>query len=145
MWTIPHSDKVSKDCFPTQTVRNRNILRKWLPRRSFFGDILEEVLISVWQQVLVENVRIVNLENTSFPVRRTIRSRLREFDFKFESHELRGLEQNSKTGSRWANLAREGKKVMQFLQQRRYIAVVAGGKVQFYGRASLANSLTDMS
>lgn len=50
-----------------------------------------------------------------------------------EGHDLRGLEQNSETASRWAQQAREGKKVMQFLQQRRYIAVVVDGKVQFYG------------
>jgi len=34
-------------------------------------------------------------------------------------------------------MAREGKKVMQFLQQRRYIAVVVDGTVQFYGRPVL--------
>jgi hypothetical protein len=30
---------------------------------------------------------------------------------------------------------REGKKVMQFLSDRRYIANVVGGKVQVYGRS----------
>jgi hypothetical protein len=67
---------------------------------------LEETLISVWQQALVENARSVKLENRSFPVRRTSRSRLREVDFQFEGHELRGLEQNPETASRWAQLAR---------------------------------------
>src|SRR6059058_416337 len=100
---------------------------------------LEETLISVWQQALIENARSVRLENRSFPVRRTSRSRLREVDFQFEEHELRGLEQNPKTASRWAQLARKGKKVMQFLQQRRYIAVVVDGKVQFYGKPLLSN------
>ena len=33
-----------------------------------------------------------------------------------------------------ATEAREGKKVMQFLSDRRYIANVVDGKVQFYGR-----------
>src|SRR5438105_14481789 len=94
---------------------------------------LEETLISVWQQVMIENARSVKLENRSFPVRRTNRSRLREVDFQFEGYELRGLEQNPKTASRWAQLARQGKKVMQFLQQRRYVAVVVDRKVQFYG------------
>src|SRR5438105_1136806 len=94
---------------------------------------LEETLISVWQQVMTENARSVKLENRSFPVRRTSRSRLREVDFQFEGYELRGLEQNPKTASRWAQLARQGKKVMQFLQQRRYVAVVVDHKVQFYG------------
>src|SRR5437660_10992983 len=98
---------------------------------------LEETLISVWQQALVENARSVKLENRTFLVRRTSRSRLREVDFQFEGHELRGLEQNPETGSRWAQLARRGKKVMQFLRQRRYVAVVVDGEVQLYGHAVL--------
>jgi NADPH-dependent ferric siderophore reductase len=100
---------------------------------------LEETLLSVWQQALIENARSVKLENRTFPIRRTSRSRLREVDFQFENHELRGLEQNPETASRWAQLARKGKKVMQFLQQRRYIAVVVDGKVQFYGKPLLSN------
>jgi len=100
---------------------------------------LEEMLISVWQQALVEGAKSVRLENRSFPVRRTSRSRLREVDFQFEGYELRGLEQNPKTASRWAQLARQGQKVMQFLQQRRYIAVVVDGKLQFYGKPILSN------
>ena len=100
---------------------------------------LEETLISVWQQALVEGAKSVRLENRSFPVRRTSRSRLREVDFQFEGYELRGLEQNPKTASRWAQLARQGQKVMQFLQQRRYIAVAVDGKLQFYGKPILSN------
>lgn len=99
---------------------------------------LDETLISVWQQALVRNARSVKLGDLSFPVRRTSRLRLREVDFQFEGHKLRGLEQNPETASRWAQLARQGKKVMQFLDQRRYVAVVADGKVQFYGKAILA-------
>ena len=69
-------------------------------------------------------------------LRRTSRSRLREVDFEFEGQMLRGLEQNPNTGSRWARLAREGKKVRQVLIDRRYVANVVDGKVQFYGRGS---------
>jgi hypothetical protein len=98
---------------------------------------LGETLILVWRQVMVEDTKVVALGYEKFPVRRTSRSRLREVDFQFEGHELRGLEQNSGTGSRWAGLARQGKKVMQFLRQRRYVAVVVDGKVQFYGHAVL--------
>ena len=65
---------------------------------------LEEILISVWRQALVEEARTVTVGDKSFPVRRTSRSRLREVDFQFEDHELRGLEQNPKTTSRWARL-----------------------------------------
>ncbi len=98
---------------------------------------LEETLTSVWRQALVQEAKTVTLERRNFPVRRTSRSRLREVDFEFEGQNLRGLEQNPETASRWAQLARQGKKVMQFLQQRRYIAVVVDGKVQLYGRAPL--------
>jgi hypothetical protein len=76
---------------------------------------LEETLISVWKQALVENATAVILEGGSYSVRRTSRSRLREVDFKFGGQRVRGLEQNPNTTSRWAELAREGKKVMQFL------------------------------
>jgi len=98
---------------------------------------LEETLISVWRQAIVEDSQTVTLEGRNFPVRRTIRSKLREVDFRFEGHELRGLEQNPQTSSRWARLASEGKQVMQFLSGRRYIAVVVDGKVQFYGAVEL--------
>ncbi|HZQ20315.1 MAG TPA: hypothetical protein VFA90_16505 [Terriglobales bacterium] len=100
---------------------------------------LEETLVSVWQQALADNARSVTLEGRTFPVRRTSRSRLREVDFQFKGYELRGLEQNPETASRWAQSARQGKKVMQVLQQRRYIAVVVDGKVQFYGKPALSN------
>jgi hypothetical protein len=45
---------------------------------------------------------------------------------------LRGLEQNPKTESRWAQLARAGHKVMQFLSAGRYVGVVVDGKVTLY-------------
>jgi hypothetical protein len=95
---------------------------------------LEESLISVWRQALVEDARTVTVDGGRYPVRRTSRSKLREVDFTFEKQVLRGLEQNPNTNSRWARLAREGKKVMQFLSDGRYIANVVDGKMEFYGR-----------
>jgi len=97
---------------------------------------LEETLISVWRQAMAESAQMVAIGNRSYPVRRTSRSRLREVDFEFEGQMLRGLEQNPNTGSRWARLAREGKKVMQFVVDRRFIANVVDGKVQLYGRGA---------
>jgi hypothetical protein len=93
---------------------------------------LEEALISVWQQVFAENAKTVTLADVSYPIRRTSRSKLREVDFKFGDTALRGVEQNASTNSRWAKLAREGKKVMQFLADRRYVAVAVDGKVILY-------------
>jgi hypothetical protein len=61
-------------------------------------------------------------------------SRLREVDFVFDENEIRGLEQNPETKSRWAQMARAGEKVIQFLNKDRYVANVVGGKVTIYSR-----------
>jgi hypothetical protein len=54
-------------------------------------------------------------------------------DFKFDGSTIRGLEQNPKAKSRWAQMARSGKKVMQFLSNGRYVANVVDGKVTRFG------------
>ncbi len=94
---------------------------------------LEEALVTVWWGALVEGAEEVELEGQRFAVRETPRKRLREVDFVFEGQKLRGLEQNPKTESRWAQLARAGHKVMQFLSAGRYIGNVVDGKVTIYG------------
>lgn len=93
---------------------------------------LEDTLVSVWRQVLAENATTVILDDESYAVRRTSRSRLREVDFNFGGAALRGVEQNANTHSRWAKLAQQGKKVMQFLADGRYVAAVVDGKVTLY-------------
>ena len=103
----------------------------------------EDTLLSVWRQALVEDRKTVTLEGLHYPVRATSRSKLREVDFRFEEQTLRGLEQNPNTNSRWAQLACEGKKIMQFLSDGRYIANVVDGKLQFYGRRNRARSTTE--
>jgi len=92
----------------------------------------EQTLVEVWRQALVENKRIVSLDGDTFPVRSTAKRRLKQIDFRFEGRDLRGLEQNPDTKSRWAAMARNGKKVMQFLERGRYIAVVVDGKLHIY-------------
>jgi len=93
----------------------------------------DQMLIEVWRQALVENATVVELNGKRYPVRRTPKRGLRQVDFIFEGNEIRGLEQNPQTKSRWAQLARSGKKVMQFLSEGRYVANVVDGKVTFYG------------
>jgi hypothetical protein len=92
----------------------------------------ESALLSVWQQSLVDQKKIVEVDGETYSVKQTAKSKLKQIDFRFAGRELRGLEQNPNTKSRWAKLAREGKKVMQFLEAGRYIAVVADGKIQIY-------------
>ena len=94
----------------------------------------EQTLVDVWRQALVENADVVELDGKRYSVRITPRKRLRQVDFVFDGNEIRGLEQNPETKSRWAQLARSGKKVMQFLSEGRYVANVVDGKVTLYGR-----------
>jgi hypothetical protein len=91
------------------------------------------MLIDVWRQVLVENADVVVLGTESYPVRLTPKRHLREVDFEFDGNKIRGLDQNPDTKSRWAQMARSGKKVMQFLSDGRYVANVVDGKVNLYG------------
>ena len=79
---------------------------------------------------------MVVLGGKRYPVRITPRKSLRQVDFIFHGNEIRGLEQNPDTKSRWAMLARSGKKVMQFLSEGHYIANVVDGKVISYGRGA---------
>lgn len=106
---------------------------------------LEEAMLAVWRQALVEGKPAVELDGKAFPVRETPRKHLREVDFELEGEgsrqgdereqiALRGLEQNPNTESRWAQLARKGHKVMQFLDQGKYVGAVADGKATIYGR-----------
>ena len=78
--------------------------------------------------------RTVTVGGDSYSVRRTAKSKLAQVDFEFQGEPFRALEQNPKTQSRWAQLARKGEKVMQFLQGGRYVAVVHGGKIFTYGK-----------
>ena len=97
----------------------------------------EQTLIEVWRQTLAENATAVELDGSRYPVRRTPKRGLRQVDFNFDGNEIRGLEQNPDTRSRWARMARSGKRVMQFLSGGRYLAVVVDGKVNLYGRRDL--------
>jgi hypothetical protein len=93
---------------------------------------LEQVLIDVWQQVLINNSKEVELGKEHYRVRKTPKRGLCQVDFVFQGKKIRGLEQNPDTNSRWAQMARAGKKVMQFLSEGRYVANVADGKVSLY-------------
>jgi hypothetical protein len=92
------------------------------------------MLVSVWRQALVENSEVVKLGSESYPVTRSKAKRLRQVAFAFDGNSIIGIEQNPKTKSQWAAIARSGKKVMQFIQDGRYVAVVADGKVTLYGK-----------
>lgn len=100
---------------------------------SVSRQILEEALIEVWRQALVEDAKTAELSGERYAVRHTSKRGLRQVDFVFDGSEIRGLEQNPDTRSRWAQLALSGKKVMQFISDGRYVANVVDGKVTMYG------------
>jgi hypothetical protein len=95
-------------------------------------DTLSAALLEVWRQALVERAPAVKLGASTYPVTTLKSKRLRQVAFPFEGETIIGIEQNPSTKSRWAQLARSGKKVMQFIQGSRYLAVVADGKVTLY-------------
>jgi len=99
--------------------------------------LFEQTLVDVWRQALGENTKFAELGKERYPLRRTPKRGLRQVDFAFDGHEIRGLEQNPDTKSRWAQMARSGKKVMQFLSDGRYVANVVDGKVTLYGRGRI--------
>ena len=93
---------------------------------------LGESLIEVWRQALVEGKPRVELEGKSYPVTTTRATKLRTVRFEYAPYNIDGIEQNPETGSRWALLAREGKRVMQFTFGRRYIGNVSEGELVRY-------------
>src|ERR1700681_3862518 len=99
----------------------------------------KEALALVWRQVLLENAPAVGLGALRYSVHKTARRGLRQVDFVVDGKELRGLEQNPQTKSRWAQMARSGRKVMQFLSEGRYVPNGADGKGRMNGGGAGTN------
>jgi hypothetical protein len=73
------------------------------------------------------------LGSEQFPVSSSKEKRLRQVEFNFDGKTIIGIETPA-TKSNWAKLARSGVKVMQSVQDGRYIGAVAAGKVTLYGK-----------
>ena len=93
---------------------------------------LGEALVSVWQQALGEGRDDIELEGKIYPVTVSRAKGLRMVEFNVGPHRLVGIEQNPKTGSRWAALARVGNRIMQFRCKGAYVANVCEGKLLRY-------------
>ena len=93
---------------------------------------LGETLISVWQQSLADGQERVDLGEESYPVTMFRAKKLRSVEFSYGDLRIIGIEQNPATGSRWAALAREGNRIMQFRCKGRYVANVCEGKLLRY-------------
>jgi phage protein U len=93
---------------------------------------LGEALISAWQQTLGDGREDIELEGEIYPVTVSKAKGLRMVEFNLGPYRIVGIEQNPKTGSRWAELAREGNRIMQFRCKGRYVANVCEGKLLPY-------------
>jgi hypothetical protein len=93
----------------------------------------EEILRSIASQLMTKSS--VTVEGNSAPVRRTSRQRLKTAAFRVEGHEYQAIEQNPEKPSRWGQLARSGRQVVQFkdTERNKFVAVAVDGKVTFYG------------
>jgi hypothetical protein len=89
----------------------------------------EEVLVEVYKQLFSDNARVVKIGTHRYPIQRSHKGHLRQVDFLFDGHDMRGIEQNPSSNNRWAALVRSGKKVAQFISNGRYIASVVDGKL----------------
>ena len=89
----------------------------------------EETLVEVYKQLFNNNAGVVKIGTHRYPVRRTRVHHLRQVDFFFDGHGMRGVEQNADVDNRWAATVRSGKKMAQFLSDRRYVASIVDGKI----------------
>src|SRR5271166_4963754 len=93
----------------------------------------DEKLKSIAAQLMTSTA--VSVDGKSIPVRTTSRQHLRTAAFTVEGHEYQAIEQNPEKPSRWGQLARSGRQVVQFkdAENNRFVAVVVDGEVTFYG------------
>jgi hypothetical protein len=77
----------------------------------------------------------VVLDGETLPVTRVGSGRLRSVRFRMNGRELVAIEQNRQKPSRWGQLARQGRQVVQFqdLATKKYVAVAVDGEVTEYG------------
>src|SRR5208283_1780347 len=93
----------------------------------------DETLKSIAAQLMTSTA--VSVDGKSIPVHTTSRQHLRTAAFTVEGHEYQAIEQNPEKPSRWGQLARSGRQVVQFkdAESNRFVAVVVDGEVTFYG------------
>jgi hypothetical protein len=93
---------------------------------------LGETLISIWQQLLADGKEEIDVGLESYPLTVFRAKNLRSVEFSYGDLRIIGIEQNPATSSRWAALAREGNRIMQFRCKGRYVGNVCEGKLLRY-------------
>lgn len=93
----------------------------------------KDTLASVAQQMMAGNS--VEVAGKVSQVRRTSANRLRTVAFEHDGRQYQAIEQNPDKPSRWGEMARHGRQVVQFkdVELNKFVAVSVDGKVQIYG------------
>jgi hypothetical protein len=99
-----------------------------------FATAEQAILQSVAQQLIDSGE--VELETQRLQVKRVGGERLRMVRFEMNGREYDAIEQSQKKSSRWAQLARENHRIVQFREVRtnKYVAVSVDGRLTEYGR-----------
>ena len=93
------------------------------------------LLSSIATQLMTGNV--VEVDGKRISVRRTSAHRFKTASFTVDGRQYQAIEQNPEKPSRWGQLARDGRQVVQFkdTETNRFVAVSVDRKVTFYGAA----------
>lgn len=97
--------------------------------------MLDRAALLAAAEQLVAGAEVV-VEGRTSRVTRTGSQRLRTAKFIAAGREYQAIEQNPEKPSRWGQMARQGKRVVQFrdLETNKYIAVAVDGKLFEYGK-----------
>jgi hypothetical protein len=93
---------------------------------------LSELMVHVWKQSLAEGLSEIEINGRNYRVTRTRSQGLRIVSFLYQDQIIDGIEQNPLTTSRWAKLAQDGKRIMQFRCRGRFIANVCEERLTRY-------------
>lgn len=101
-------------------------------REAELPELETHILSSVARQLM--NRRWVKIGEQRLPVRRTSRKYLKIVNFAMNGLEYVAVEQNAAKSSYWAQLARKGHEVVQFIDVStgRFVAVAVDGIVRVY-------------
>src|ERR1035437_643747 len=88
--------------------------------------------LTIGVHAIVDGQEEVDLGQESCPVTVFRAKKLRSVEFSYGDLRIIGIEQNPATSSRWAALAREGNRIMQFRCKGRYVGNVCEGKLLRY-------------
>jgi hypothetical protein len=97
--------------------------------------MLDHAVMKAVAEQLMNGSEVV-VGGRKFRATRTGSQRLRTVRFVAGGEEYQAIEQNPEKPSRWGQLARQGRRVVQFrdLQAQKYVAAVVDGEVHAYGK-----------